>query len=268
MFLKKGLFGGLAVWAACLAATVSYCRPAYAADAKTKGAVLSNADCAKCHPNQSATIDAKGAKHRTAVGCQDCHREHPPAGTKAIPACSMCHSGKPHYKLPQCTSCHKDPHAPLELKFGESNIPVCLTCHPAQGKEMAAAPSKHAKLDCTRCHPVHRQFLDCLKCHKPHTKDMTYQTCRTCHQPHKPLDITYAMDTLSETCAACHSAAYENLKVNKTKHHKLSCAYCHRDKHKVVPPCEACHGKPHAANIHVKRPACGSCHTTAHTLVK
>lgn len=231
-------------------------------------AVLSNDDCVKCHPQQPATVVEKGAKHKTAVGCTDCHTEHPPLGTKAIPQCSMCHSGAPHYELPECASCHADTHAPLDIKLGEKTTPVCLTCHPQQGNEMADSPSKHAKLDCSRCHPVHRQFLDCLKCHAPHTKGMTFETCKSCHPPHKPLDIRYGMDTPSETCAACHHGTYDNLKANTTKHHDLSCAYCHRNKHKVIPPCKACHGTPHAPGIHAKFPECGKCHSTAHTLAK
>lgn len=267
MFRKRGFVGGFAFLATCFIVAV-WSWGWHGSDAAAQNAVLSNSDCVKCHPQQNATIEGKGAKHKTAIGCLDCHVEHPPAGTNAIPACSMCHSGKPHYDLPQCATCHSDPHDPLGIKLGEKNTPVCLTCHPPQGQELKTAPSKHTQLDCSYCHPVHRQFLNCLKCHEPHTKDMTYQTCRSCHAPHKPLEVKYTMDTPSESCAACHGDAYDNLKANKTKHHNLSCAYCHRDKHKVVPPCEACHGKPHAPAMHEKKPTCGGCHETAHTLVK
>ena len=267
MFHKKELFVVFAVLAIGLMAAVLYYK-CPVGNAIAAEAALSNSDCVKCHPQQPATIASKGTKHKTAVGCLDCHTEHPPQGTQAIPKCAMCHAGKPHYELPECASCHADTHAPLDIKMGEKTTPVCLTCHPQQGNEMAASPSKHALLDCSKCHPAHRQYLDCLKCHDPHTKDMTFETCKACHPPHKPLDIRYGMDTPSETCAACHYDAYDNLKANTTKHHDLSCAYCHRDKHKVVPPCEACHGKPHAAGIHAKYTECGKCHGAAHTLMK
>lgn len=267
MCRKKGLVGRFVALALFLGVGI-WCWNWHTTEAAAEGAALSNADCVKCHPKQPSMINEKGAKHKTAVGCLDCHVEHPPAGTNAIPKCSMCHSGKPHYALPECASCHKDTHAPLDMKMGEKTTPVCLTCHPQQGNEMKAGPSKHAQLDCSRCHPVHRQFLNCLKCHEPHTKGMTYETCKVCHAPHHPLDIKYPMETPNETCGACHSDAVDNLKANITKHQKLACAYCHRDKHKVVPPCEACHGKPHAQAIHKKYATCGTCHSTAHTLVK
>ena len=51
--------------------------------------VLTNADCIKCHTKPVADIDAKGGKHKTEVGCQDCHVGHPPAVKKIIPDCSQ-----------------------------------------------------------------------------------------------------------------------------------------------------------------------------------
>ncbi|MBU4127414.1 MAG: cytochrome C, partial [Proteobacteria bacterium] len=89
---------------------------------------LSDADCIKCHDKQPATIAASGNKHKTEVGCLDCHTEHPPEGKSAIPNCSVCHSDSPHYKLENCGSCHSDTHAPLDLNIeGEVSAP-CLTC--------------------------------------------------------------------------------------------------------------------------------------------
>ena len=80
---------------------------AAAAEAATK-AVLTSADCIKCHAKPPADIEAKGGKHKTEVTCQDCHVGHPPAVKKIIPECSMCHQDKPHFKLKDCLSCHKN----------------------------------------------------------------------------------------------------------------------------------------------------------------
>ena len=78
---------------------------------------LLNDDCAKCHSKPPADIAAAGSKHKTEIGCQDCHNGHPPTTRKIIPLCSQCHEGKAHYKLAACNSCHSNPHTPLNIKF-------------------------------------------------------------------------------------------------------------------------------------------------------
>ena len=122
---------------------------------------MTNAQCVLCHQQQPQTIDAKGGLHKSEVGCLDCHREHPPDGTQAVPGCEMCHSGEPHYELEQCGTCHTDTHAPLDLKLeGEISAP-CLTCHQQQGNEVAKHPSAHTDLACNECHTAHRMVPDC-----------------------------------------------------------------------------------------------------------
>jgi hypothetical protein len=95
---------------------------------------------------------------------------------------------------------------------------------------------------------------------------MEFKTCLSCHPVHMPLEVTYASETPSHYCTACHKKAGALLQANKTKHHDLSCVYCHQDKHKTVPPCGMCHGKPHPENMLKKFPKCGNCHSTAHDL--
>lgn len=237
--------------------------------AELKGAntpEVTNAHCVLCHLQQPQTIEARGEKHKSAVGCLDCHREHPPQSAKAVPECSMCHNGKPHYELKQCSSCHSDTHAPLDLKLeGEISEP-CLTCHQQQGDEVSKYPSAHTNVACNECHAVHRKIPDCMECHDKHTKDMDFKACVSCHPVHMPLVVTYDQETPSDYCGACHTEALNLLEKNTTKHHDLSCAYCHRDKHKIVPPCFACHGKPHPDAMLKKFPECGDCHGTAHDL--
>lgn len=228
--------------------------------------VLTNAQCVLCHPQQPETIATKGGLHKTEVGCLDCHVEHPPEGAGAIPDCSMCHSGEPHYELKNCGSCHSDTHAPLELKLqGEISEP-CLTCHQQQGDEVKKYKSAHTDVACNECHTVHRQIPDCMECHEKHTPDMEFEACISCHPVHMPTQVAYAQDVSSGYCGGCHEQAYHELEKNTTKHHDLACAYCHRDKHKVVPPCYACHGSPHPKAILDKYPNCGQCHGIAHDL--
>ena len=234
-----------------------------------KAATLTDADCIKCHPQQPVTIESQGGKHKTEVGCMDCHLEHGPLGKETIPKCDMCHSGTPHYELKDCSVCHVDPHAPLGIQLGPEVTAGCLTCHPQQGQEMKTFPSMHAEQDCSLCHPEeHKEFLECAECHEPHTPEMTYKDCLSCHPPHKPLEITYEIETPSKTCAPCHAQAYDLLLKNTTKHHDLTCAFCHREKHGNIPPCQACHGTPHSPDLHKKFPKCGECHGIAHNLVK
>jgi hypothetical protein len=229
-------------------------------------AALTDAVCGNCHPVQPQTIAAKGGKHKTEVGCQDCHVEHPPLGANAIPACSMCHSGEPHFELEGCSSCHTDAHAPLDIKFEGNVTGACLTCHPQQGQEVQAHPSAHTDLACNDCHSAHKLIPNCMECHEKHTQDMDFAACKTCHPVHMPTVVTYPDDIPSHYCGACHEQAASLLQANKSKHHELSCAYCHKHEHKNIPPCQTCHGVPHPARMMQQFPACGDCHGIAHDL--
>ena len=227
---------------------------------------LSDAQCVHCHPQQPQTIDAQGAKHKTEVGCQDCHVEHPPEGTAAVPQCSMCHSDAAHYELESCSGCHSDTHAPLAIKLEGDISGPCLSCHAQQGEEVKAQPSAHTDLACNECHTMHRQIPNCMECHEKHTADMDFEACKTCHPVHMPLVVTYPDDIPSHYCGGCHGEAVALLQANTTKHHDLACAYCHKQKHKSIPPCQACHGEPHPPKMLEKFPKCGDCHDTAHDL--
>ncbi len=227
---------------------------------------VTNAHCILCHLQQPQTIEARGGKHKSDVGCLDCHQEHPPQGTKAIPECSMCHSGEPHYELEQCSSCHSDTHAPLDLKLEGEITGPCLTCHQQQGDEVKDHPSAHTNVACNECHVTHRQIPDCMICHEQHTEDMDSQTCLSCHPVHMPMVITYRQETPSHYCGACHEEASDLLEKNTTKHHDLACAFCHRDTHKMIPPCTACHSNPHGKGMLEKYSKCAQCHGIAHDL--
>jgi predicted CXXCH cytochrome family protein len=234
--------------------------------ANGKGAVLTAADCAKCHQRQPAEIEAKGAAHKTQIDCQACHQGHRPAVANNIPVCSMCHSGSKHYELQGCSSCH-NPHQPLDVVLKGDITEPCLTCHADQGQELASFPSKHAKVSCTFCHAErHGVVPECVQCHQPHSAQMTQADCRLCHQAHQPTTLTYGAQTASILCAACHTVAFDQLSATKSKHHDVACVTCHQQKHKTVPQCADCHGLPHAEGMHQKFPRCGDCHNIAHDL--
>ncbi|MCD6490133.1 MAG: hypothetical protein J7K20_05345 [Thermodesulfobacterium sp.] len=231
---------------------------------------LSDADCVKCHKKEPSLIESKGGKHKTKVGCLDCHKGHYPSipKEKMIPACSECHKGKPHYTLENCLRCHSNPHAPLEMDLAKGEFKAeCISCHEGPGKELAEYPSKHSFLYCNTCHIRHGFIPDCLKCHKPHLAEQTFDDCKSCHGAHKPLKVTYGMNVPNKYCIVCHPKLGEMLNSTTTKHKKLACAFCHRGRHRIIPDCSACHGSPHPQAM-VKGKKCIDCHIDAHALVK
>ncbi len=229
---------------------------------------LTNADCVKCHSGETKTVESAGGKHKTAVTCMQCHKGHRPMVSKeeAIPACSDCHAGKPHYEIGNCNTCHSDPHAPLEMKLAANITDPCLSCHANEGKEVKENPSLHTQLACTVCHSQHKQIPECMRCHKPHAADMSNADCLACHPPHKPLVIAYGEDMASKNCAACHGVIFETLTKGTTKHATFNCVFCHKEKHKMVPSCESCHGAPHSSEMMAKFKECKMCHGSAHKL--
>lgn len=227
---------------------------------------ITDAQCVNCHPQQPKTIEEKGAKHKTEVGCQDCHVEHPPLGASAVPQCSMCHSDEAHYELENCGGCHSDTHAPLDIKLEGELVAPCLSCHAQQGQEVKDHPSAHTDLPCNECHTAHRLIPVCMDCHEKHTADMDFEACKSCHPVHMPLVVGYAPETPSHYCGACHEEAISLLQANTTKHHDLACTTCHPAEHKAIEQCTDCHGVPHPARMIQKFPKCGDCHGIAHDL--
>ena len=227
---------------------------------------LAQEDCVKCHEAPPADIAAAGSKHKSEVGCLDCHAGHRPASKNNIPQCGQCHEGKPHYKEKNCLSCHRNPHKPLNVAFGSKVTEPCLSCHTDQIKQLRDHKSKHTSLFCSNCHDVHRKVPECVKCHKPHTAAMAQADCGKCHKAHQPTTLAYGPDVPNKDCAACHKKAFDLLSATATKHKDVACVKCHANKHKTVPACAQCHGQKHPAQIMKKFPACGTCHSIAHDL--
>lgn len=227
---------------------------------------LANLDCAKCHTKPPADIAAAGGAHKTSVTCLDCHVGHPPSTPHPIPKCSMCHSGKPHFNLSGCLSCHKNPHRPKDISFGRNITEPCLSCHNSQIKQLRENRSKHSALNCSFCHDVHGKIPQCTQCHKPHSSDMTAADCKSCHKAHMPKVVTYNATVPNKFCGACHKNPMSLLSANKSKHGKLLCVTCHQNKHKMVPKCQDCHGVPHPAGLMAKFNRCQECHNSPHDL--
>lgn len=229
---------------------------------------LSNSDCIKCHPVQVKEVLSMGGAHLTKVTCMDCHVGHPPAVANNIPKCSKCHQGKSHFELKGCRTCHSKPHTPLELTLPSAVSKPCLTCHTDQNSQLQKHKSAHSQLGCTTCHRQHGPPPKCLECHDPHVKGQTMKDCISCHKAHMPLRVTYKKDIPSKFCAACHAKEYQQLTAGSTKHAKLACAFCHQERHGMVPKCTGCHGIPHPKGIMSKFKKCGDCHGIAHNLNK
>ncbi len=245
---------------------------ASAQSAWSEDAVLANSDCIKCHGTIVHQNMEDGGKHRTEVGCLDCHNTaHPPGIEKGsmIPKCSMCHEGEAHFEVPNCLGCHSNPHQPLHITFGEDNVAVCNTCHEAQVSEVKNNPSAHGTFDCAVCHhDKHGYIPDCMECHKPHREGQKFADCVTCHRVHQPLNVAYNQEVPNKDCGACHGDIASLLVSGSTKHATLKCVFCHHDKHGYVPKCQECHGVPHPDSMMSKFPNCLDCHNDPHDLSK
>lgn len=222
--------------------------------------------CFSCHEKEGKAISENGLAHQTELNCNNCHQGHKPKSFENIPACSLCHSGTPHYDQQQCLNCHRDPHQPLLIKLPQKALAECLTCHSSPGNDFKQSPSYHSQLVCTDCHYEHGFLPQCMSCHKSHGPQMAEESCQACHAPHKPLEMNFATtDIPTGFCAPCHSKAATLLASSSKKHHDLTCVECH-EQHADIPNCRDCHGEPHAVAIHVKFPLCSDCHGIAHDL--
>ncbi len=230
---------------------------------------LTDEDCVKCHSRPPAAMATSGGKHK-GVGCSGCHVGHPPAVKKPwrpFPKCNQCHIGSPHFEITGCFNCHRDPHAPLNIIFTSNSTNACLPCHKSQISQLRQNKSKHSALNCATCHSAHRKVPQCTQCHRPHSPEMTPGDCRNCHKAHMPKVVTYDESVQSKDCGSCHQKAFDVLSSSVSKHRALSCAFCHKGRHKTIPKCPDCHVSPHQkAGIRIDLTKCSECHNIAHYL--
>ena len=229
---------------------------------------LTVSQCGQCHPGVFKNIKTDGGKHQ--FDCQKCHstfHAYNPkkGGWEAImPKCSSCHA-EPHGKaVTDCAACHTNPHTPRKVAMDATLMKACATCHPGPNEQLTMFPSKHTKLGCNKCHTSHGYIPTCFNCHKPHFEGQKIEACATCHSVHKPLQITYGKDTPANSCGACHSKVYAKWSKTPSRHGKVNCATCHKEKHRYVPKCSECHPTVHWKDLMKQYPNCLSCHIDVH----
>lgn len=256
---------GIKCGAALALLVVSLSTPAFA----TQAVELEAGDCKKCHMLQPQMIAEGGGKHATEIGCLDCHPQHPPQGDATKVDCRHCHEGELHFEIGDCLHCHTNPHKPREslrdpLKPARKE---CLSCHGEVGEQMAAAPSRHARLFCNRCHSRHKEIPSCLDCHTGHQQTQVAADCSKCHSAHQPLQIVPYGYVPGKFCRPCHVSEAMDLAASKSLHGGINCVYCHKGRHPSVPKCQDCHGLPHSRVIHTQFRECLECHGDAHRLL-
>ncbi len=232
---------------------------------------LSTAECGRCHLSIYNQIRTEGGKHK--IECTQCHvKFHVYNPIKQnwkeiMPKCETCHGLIHGEKFAACLQCHSNPHAPkTQMAMTPEFAKVCGDCHPKVGQELQKNPSKHTKVACAMCHhDKHGYIPSCMECHRPHVANQKVEECLACHPVHSPLNIAYASTVANEVCGSCHGAVYKKLSASQSKHRQVTCAQCH-SKHKYIPQCEECHGRPHGEVVLKKFPNCLQCHVDVHDL--
>lgn len=226
--------------------------------------------CAQCHTTPFRNLKDNGGNHR--FSCQNCHNQfhayNPRKGNwdAIMPKCSSCHELPHGSRFGDCSACHANPHSPRKISSTPLLINGCFECHGSVRDQLVKYPSKHTKVPCTTCHTSHGFKPSCFTCHKPHTDGQTLITCLQCHLVHQPLRITLRRDVPSNTCGSCHTKVFKKLTNSTSKHRTVACVTCHKDRHKYVPQCSDCHGKPHKQAIHDRFPRCLECHMDVHDM--
>jgi len=233
-------------------------------------ATLTAGQCAQCHSGPFQGLKDNGGKHQFA--CQSCHNViHAYSPRKGnydaiMPKCASCHEAPHGPKITDCASCHSNPHTPKKIAATAPLGTFCFDCHGTVRDKIVGLPSKHTKVACTTCHTSHGFKPSCFTCHKPHVEGQTVPMCLQCHPVHQPKQIVFAASTPTSTCNTCHSKIVTKLAGGNSKHSKLTCVTCHKEKHRYIPQCSDCHGKPHVAAIHERFPRCLACHLDVHDL--
>lgn len=234
-------------------------------------APLTPAECARCHLTIFNQIKNEGGKHK--IDCVQCHKKYHVYNPikqnwqEIMPKCQDCHGLFHGSKFASCGACHSNPHAPkTQMAITPEFAKVCGDCHAKEAQELQKNPSKHTQVACTMCHHSKHGFIpSCMECHKPHTEGQTVKDCLSCHPAHSPMKISYPDTVKNEVCGSCHTAVYKKLSANRSKHAQVACAKCH-SRHKYIPKCEECHGKPHGEVVLKKFPNCLQCHVDVHNL--
>lgn len=231
---------------------------------------LTASQCGQCHPGLFRNLKDDGGRHRFA--CQNCHNTfHAYSPRKGnwdaiMPKCASCHEAPHGPKVTNCTACHSNPHAPKKIAGSAQLATACFDCHGSVRDQLVKNPSKHTKVACMSCHTSHGSIPSCFSCHKPHVEGQALTTCIPCHPVHQPLKVTYGRDVPSRTCGSCHAKEFKATSKDTSRHKKVACVTCHKDRHRYIPQCSDCHGLPHQKVIHDKFPKCLTCHIDVHDM--
>jgi predicted CXXCH cytochrome family protein len=136
--------------------------------------------CHLCHPELDKEMKTYVTQH-TEMYCHSCH--HTRHGY--APACMECH--QPHTKemtQAECLACHP-PHKALEVVYPEDIPPeTCAGCHRNAYDMLKQSDTEHTALSCAKCHPNHREIIQCQECHpEPHKDSIlrAFPVCGRCH---------------------------------------------------------------------------------------
>jgi len=231
---------------------------------------LTPSHCGVCHPAMYHAVKENGGRHR--FDCQKCHdipKSHSSGnvtGNAHKPYCASCHHTPHGQKVIRCAECHANPHTPKKLSAEAPIRKFCFECHGSIRDKLAAFASKHSKIACTTCHTSHGFKPSCFTCHKPHQQGQALSTCVACHPAHMPRQVQYGKDLPSETCGSCHAGVYAVWEKGLGKHKAIACVTCHKNRHRTIPACSDCHGKPHTPVHHERFPRCLTCHINVHDI--
>ena len=231
---------------------------------------LTPSNCGVCHPAGYRAVKDNGGRHR--FDCRKCHdiaASHnlgKAKGASRKPDCATCHDFPHGRKATRCAECHVNAHTPKQLAKEAPINKFCFECHGPIRDKLAAFTSKHSKIDCMACHTSHGYKPSCFTCHEPHQPGQPVAICLACHPAHMPRQVQYGKDLPSDACASCHAAVFAAWKKSPGKHKAVACVTCHKNRHRTLPACADCHGKPHTPAHHERFPRCLTCHLDVHDI--
>jgi len=263
--------------------------------ATTEGAA--NRNCLTCHGKPELTMVRDGKTislfideekyalsmhHQTA--CAQCHTEvnpgHPERPCATITSrvdCGICHAEQVHdHELSR--------HGQLAVN-GDSQVPVCLTCHTAhdtQGHRFPTSPTfvRNVPELCGRCHRHGGVAAERIDGEMPDIVESYIQSahgrgllgsglvvsasCINCHTAHRALaasdaNSSVSRDHLADTCGACHKGIEEEF---RTSIHWPGNVVTN----KQLPNCEDCHSSHTIGRVDTQgfrftmMDQCGRCH--------
>ena len=277
---------------------------------------LPHADCADCHRDPHAG--------RLRGACSSCHvttsfstiegrsfshdqTRYPLRGQHASVKCASCHAGYParvdRPPFATCAACHTDPHRGQATHAGAKVD--CASCHSVAGfspstftvaqHERTKYPlvGRHASASCAGCHSARAAGSRGAREIVMHP---AADRCEGCHTDAHGGQLAARHD--GGACASCHTPSgwtpstfgareHASLRLPLTgAHAATSCASCHSNKRRNLPPlpatralgpanvalrldettCDACHRDPHGGRYTAasgsSQGTCASCHDT------